>query len=63
VADRSDERRELFWKQLQRAQDDVQAWPEYVKEALITTAASEPPPTTDAPQAAQVQTSADRATS
>ena len=35
MSDRSDERRELFWKQLQRAERDVQAWPDYVKQALI----------------------------
>jgi hypothetical protein len=35
MTDRSDERRELFWKQLRRAEGDVQAWPDYVKQALI----------------------------
>jgi hypothetical protein len=35
MSDRSDERRELFWKQLRRADRDVQAWPDYVKQALI----------------------------
>lgn len=36
MADRSEERRELFWKQLRRAEEDVQAWPEYVKQALMS---------------------------
>ena len=35
MTDRTDERRELFWKQLRRAEGDVQAWPEYVKQALL----------------------------
>jgi len=35
LSDRTDERRELFWKQLRRADRDVQAWPDYVKQALI----------------------------
>jgi hypothetical protein len=35
MTERSEERRELFWKQLQRARGDVQAWPDYVKQALI----------------------------
>jgi hypothetical protein len=35
MTDRTEQRRELFWKQLQCANRDVQAWPEYVKQALI----------------------------
>lgn len=35
MSDRSEERYELFWKQLRRAEGDVQAWPDYVKQALI----------------------------
>jgi len=35
MTDRSEERRELFVKQLERAEQDVRAWPDYVKQALI----------------------------
>lgn len=35
MTDRTDKRRELFWKQLRRADGDVQEWPDYLKQALI----------------------------
>lgn len=35
MTDRSEERRVLFLKQLERAERDVQTWPDYVKQALI----------------------------
>jgi hypothetical protein len=41
MTDRTEERRELFWKQLHRADRDVQEWPDYVKQALIKPARTE----------------------
>jgi len=41
MTDRTEERRDLFWKQLKRADRDVQAWPDYVKQALIKPAKAE----------------------
>lgn len=35
MTERTEQRRELFWKQLHCANRDVQAWPDYVKQALI----------------------------
>lgn len=43
MSERSDERRKLFWKQIHRADQDVQEWPEYLKQALLAPSKSSPP--------------------
>jgi len=34
MKERTDERRDLFWKQLDRASNDVREWPSYLKAAF-----------------------------
>lgn len=39
MAERTDERRDLYWKQLDRASNDVRGWPDYLKTAFPKPAA------------------------
>lgn len=39
MAERTDERRDLYWKQLDRASSDVRGWPAYLKTAFPKPAA------------------------
>jgi hypothetical protein len=36
MIDRTQEERDLYWKQLERASSDTKSWPSYVKEAFPT---------------------------